>query len=436
MDLLELADQLFTGERRSRPTTRSRRAGELAEVQPGARLRRRVRQLGRGRHRRRPGRRRHERRVPRAGACTTRSARWSAGRLAHRGVHARPHRPRLRRRPLRGGGAHQRLGAAARRRARAASRERFDRYRMTAGLQRGDQPAAVQGARACGGRPSTACPTRRTPTRSTIDGRRRDVRAAPRPRRDRRRARGCGSPARKVLFTGDMFIWASPNCGNPQKVQRYAADWAIAFRKMAALDADVLLPGPRAADRRRRPRAARADRVGASCSSRCVEQTLALMNEGARLDDIVHTVRAPAHLLERPYLHAGLRRARVRRAQPLAALRRLVRRQPVAPEARAGRRARPRDRRARRRRDAARRRGRSRSRPRATCGSPVTSPSWPRRPRPTTPACTRRAPRCSAPGPAPRRRRCRRASSRWAEHESHEQDRRSDREDRRARTSW
>jgi alkyl sulfatase BDS1-like metallo-beta-lactamase superfamily hydrolase len=35
-----------------------------------------------------------------------------------------------------------------------------------------------------------------------------------------------------------------------------------------------------------------------------VEQTLALMNEGARLDDIVHTVTAPAHLLERPYLRA------------------------------------------------------------------------------------------------------------------------------------
>jgi alkyl sulfatase BDS1-like metallo-beta-lactamase superfamily hydrolase len=26
------------------------------------------------------------------------------------------------------------------------------------------------------------------------------------------------------------------------------------------------------------------------------------MNDGARLDDIVHTVRAPAHLLQRPYL--------------------------------------------------------------------------------------------------------------------------------------
>src|SRR3546814_3340444 len=33
-----------------------------------------------------------------------------------------------------------------------------------------------------------------------------------------------------------------------------------------------------------------------------VEQTLALMNSGARLDEIVHTVEAPAHLLEKPYL--------------------------------------------------------------------------------------------------------------------------------------
>ena len=33
-----------------------------------------------------------------------------------------------------------------------------------------------------------------------------------------------------------------------------------------------------------------------------VDQTLALMNDGARLDEVVHTVQAPAHLLERPYL--------------------------------------------------------------------------------------------------------------------------------------
>jgi alkyl sulfatase BDS1-like metallo-beta-lactamase superfamily hydrolase len=33
-----------------------------------------------------------------------------------------------------------------------------------------------------------------------------------------------------------------------------------------------------------------------------VAQTLELMNQGARLDEIIHTVRAPAALLDRPYL--------------------------------------------------------------------------------------------------------------------------------------
>ena len=109
------------------------------------------------------------------------------------------------------------------------------------------------------------------------------------------------NPGRKVLCTGDLFIWASPNCGNPQKVQRYPREWAIGLRKMADVGADVLLPGhgfPIIG----------ADRIHAACSDAAelleslVEQTLALMNEGARLDDIVHTVRAPDHLLEKPYL--------------------------------------------------------------------------------------------------------------------------------------
>jgi alkyl sulfatase BDS1-like metallo-beta-lactamase superfamily hydrolase len=111
------------------------------------------------------------------------------------------------------------------------------------------------------------------------------------------------SAQRRVLFAGDMFIWASPNCGNPQKAQRYARDWAIAFRKMVALQPEVLLPGHGlpivGADRVRR-----ALTEGAELLESLVEQTLALMNEGARLDDIVHAVRAPADLLERPYLHA------------------------------------------------------------------------------------------------------------------------------------
>ncbi len=50
-------------------------------------------------------------------------------------------------------------------------------------------------------------------------------------------------PERRVVCTGDLFIWCVPNAGNPQKVQRYARDWAIALRKMAALSPEVLLPG-------------------------------------------------------------------------------------------------------------------------------------------------------------------------------------------------
>ncbi|HEX5096885.1 MAG TPA: alkyl sulfatase dimerization domain-containing protein [Acidimicrobiia bacterium] len=109
------------------------------------------------------------------------------------------------------------------------------------------------------------------------------------------------APERRILCAGDLFIWASPNCGNPQKVQRYARDWAAAFRTMTQLDADVLLPGHGlpivGADRVRR-----ALTDGADLLESLLDQTLAMMNDGARLDDIVNTVRAPEHLLARPYL--------------------------------------------------------------------------------------------------------------------------------------
>ena len=133
------------------------------------------------------------------------------------------------------------------------------------------------------------------------------------------------APERKVVFAGDLFIWASPNCGNPQKVQRYARDWIAAFRAMAALQPDVLLPGHGlpiiGADRVRQ-----ALEDGAELLETLLDRTLAMMNQGARLDDIVHSVRAPEHLPRASVPAPGLRRARVRGAQHLALLRRLVRR--------------------------------------------------------------------------------------------------------------
>jgi alkyl sulfatase BDS1-like metallo-beta-lactamase superfamily hydrolase len=108
-------------------------------------------------------------------------------------------------------------------------------------------------------------------------------------------------PGTRTLCTGDLFIWASPNCGNPQKVQRYAKEWAAALRTMATLEPELLLPGhglPIVG-------AARVQEALANSAlllETLHDETVKLMNEGARLDDIVQTVRAPQHLLEQPYL--------------------------------------------------------------------------------------------------------------------------------------
>jgi glyoxylase-like metal-dependent hydrolase (beta-lactamase superfamily II) len=108
-------------------------------------------------------------------------------------------------------------------------------------------------------------------------------------------------PDAGVVCTGDLFIWASPNCGNPQKVQRYPREWAAALRAMDALGAEVLCPGHgvpiwgaaavhRALD------------DTASFLESMVEQVIELMNRGARLDEITARVAPPRELLVRPYL--------------------------------------------------------------------------------------------------------------------------------------
>ena len=108
-------------------------------------------------------------------------------------------------------------------------------------------------------------------------------------------------PERNLLFPGDLFIWAAPNAGNPQKVQRYVGEWAGALREMAALGADLMVPGHGlpifGASRIRAALTDTADLLDSLES-----QVLALMNTGATLDRILHEVEMPAHLLEKPYL--------------------------------------------------------------------------------------------------------------------------------------
>ena len=109
------------------------------------------------------------------------------------------------------------------------------------------------------------------------------------------------APERGVLCTGDFWISCAPNCGNPQKVQRYPEEWADALDEMAALGAELLLPG-------HGPFIDGADNVKTALLDASeylrsiVEQTKDLLNEGLPHEEVVARVKVPAHLADKPYL--------------------------------------------------------------------------------------------------------------------------------------
>ncbi|MGH7331950.1 MAG: alkyl sulfatase dimerization domain-containing protein [Candidatus Rokuibacteriota bacterium] len=108
-------------------------------------------------------------------------------------------------------------------------------------------------------------------------------------------------PERKILAPGDLFIWATPNAGNPQKVQRYPGEWAVALREMAALGAELMIPG-HGLSVFGAERIARALGDTAELLEAIEDQVLAMMNHGVTLDRVIHEVQVPARLLDTPYL--------------------------------------------------------------------------------------------------------------------------------------
>jgi alkyl sulfatase BDS1-like metallo-beta-lactamase superfamily hydrolase len=108
-------------------------------------------------------------------------------------------------------------------------------------------------------------------------------------------------PEWKAIYTGDLFIWAAPNCGNPQKAQRYPLEWSKALRKMQSLGAELLFPG-------HGPPIVGSGRIeqalgdSAELLESITTQTLEMMNSGATLNDVMYGVELPEALLRRPYL--------------------------------------------------------------------------------------------------------------------------------------
>jgi glyoxylase-like metal-dependent hydrolase (beta-lactamase superfamily II) len=110
-------------------------------------------------------------------------------------------------------------------------------------------------------------------------------------------------PERRYLFAGDLIIWQAPNCGNPQKVQRYPEEWADALEAMAGCDAEWLFPGHglavqgRDAVRMVLTETARYLRV-------IVDEVRRRMNAGEMPEDIFHAVEPDTTLAKRPFLRA------------------------------------------------------------------------------------------------------------------------------------
>lgn len=108
-------------------------------------------------------------------------------------------------------------------------------------------------------------------------------------------------PERKWIMAGDFVIWNFPNAGNPQKVQRYPLEWAAALREMIAVEPDLLVPAhglPIVG----RQRIALVLGDIADALEHLVADVIAMMNQGATLDAVIHSVSVPTDTLAKPYL--------------------------------------------------------------------------------------------------------------------------------------
>ena len=108
-------------------------------------------------------------------------------------------------------------------------------------------------------------------------------------------------PKQRAICAGDFVTWVFPNAGNPQKVQRYPLEWAVALREMAGQDAELLLPAHGLpVGGRDRVRSVLLDLAGAL--EFLVGESLERMNAGERLDTLLHEVRLDDAVLDKPYL--------------------------------------------------------------------------------------------------------------------------------------
>ncbi|MBC8364176.1 MAG: MBL fold metallo-hydrolase [Actinobacteria bacterium] len=193
--------------------------------------------------------------------------------------------------------------------AHEAVQDRFERYRLTNGWNLAINRRQFGGVRAkigLGGEGRRFLPddvaepdlTYRDRVEVEVGGRRLELRHA---RGETDDHTWVWDPEDRAVYAGDFVIWVFPNAGNPQKVQRYPIEWAAALRQMLAAGAEKVYPAHGLPIVGR----ARVETVlgdMADALEHLADATLEMMNEGATIDEVIHSVRVPEHLADRPWL--------------------------------------------------------------------------------------------------------------------------------------
>ena len=138
---------------------------------------------------------------------------------------------------------------------------RFDRYKLTNGYNQIINQRRFSASGSCAGLRSTATRTGPTPDEMAVDvgGVQLTLRHEKRETDDHTVT---WIPDRHVLCSGDLFIWAVPNAGNPQKVQRYPREWGAGIAPNGRTAAGIPASWPWYAYNRRPPHPARSYRNG------------------------------------------------------------------------------------------------------------------------------------------------------------------------------
>ena len=106
---------------------------------------------------------------------------------------------------------------------------------------------------------------------------------------------------RSIVSGGDLLAGILPNCGNPQKVQRYPEEWADALEAIASVGADLLLPGHGKLVQGAEVIRERCLNTAAALRA-IVEQTLAGLNAGKIHEEILATIEIPPELAKNWYI--------------------------------------------------------------------------------------------------------------------------------------